>query len=298
METAPLSLYFGVEKGDHADLETIAKAAIEWVEVVKDLASIVAPDLEFEIEFVESEEGSVWLSNLITAVKSGDRKALVSLTAAVILFFAAGPALHLQSDIGDEFWERLGHEHDIQLSEEDKIEIVRRLAEAVEQTQAADRRRNLIREVEKDSQIKSIGVDTKPSLTGPVVKISRDDFLTFGAPPPAENKILQKKDTEIRHNMRVKIVRASLEEGDSKPRWRFRENDTKWSADIEDDEFIIALNLEKTGLPLAVGQTMVVDVAIDSKLIDGAWEEDNRRIINVIEPIVKRRQGRLGLGGN
>src|SRR3546814_6609438 len=50
--------------------------------------------------FVQSEEGSVWLNNLLTAVKEGDRKALGSIVAAVLAFFAMGPALHLQEDFG------------------------------------------------------------------------------------------------------------------------------------------------------------------------------------------------------
>lgn len=297
MSVAPISLYFGVDTGKRADLEVIAKATVEWIEVIRELASVVAPGVEFEIEFVQSEEGSVWLSNLLKAAKDGDRKALAAITYAVLIFFAAGPALHLQADVGDAFWERLGHEHEVQLSEEDKIDIANKVVEAIEQTSVEDHRRKLIRQVEKDSDIDSVGVGYMPNPEGPIASIGREHFPTIGAKVP-QSRVTIVRDTDTKQNVRVKIIRANLEEGDAKPRWRFSEGDTKWSADIEDEEFVLALNSEKTGLPLAVGQTLIVDVAIDSKMVEGAWQEENRRIIRVIEPRVNRRQGSLDLRGN
>src|SRR3546814_17877925 len=92
MDTVPISLYFGIAEGKRVDLETIARASLEWASLIRDIAAVVAPDAEFEIEFVQSEEGSVWLNNLLTAVKEGDRKALGSIVAAVLAFFAMGPA--------------------------------------------------------------------------------------------------------------------------------------------------------------------------------------------------------------
>lgn len=292
MTVAPISLYFDVPKGKHADLEVIARATIEWIEAIRDLASVVAPGVEFEIEFVESEEGSVWLSNLLKAVKEGDRKALASIVGAVVLFFAAGPALHLQTDVGDEFWKRLGHEHGVEISEADKEEIAAKVVEAIERTQVGERRRKLVRQAERDDQIQGIGVGITPTPEGPVTRISREQFPAYGA-GVAPVKVVPKKDAEIRENVRVKIIRANLEEGETKPRWRFAEGETKWSADIEDDEFVFALNAESTGLPLAVGQTLVVDVVIERKFVDDAWQEDNRRIVRVREPRVNRRQASL-----
>jgi hypothetical protein len=291
-ETAPISLYFDVPKGKHADLEVVARATLEWIEAIRDIASVVAPGVEFEIEFVESEDGSVWLSNMLKAVKEGDRKALASIVGAVLLFFAAGPALHIQADFGDEFWTRLGHEDQVNISEEDKAEIVRRLEEAIERTAVEDRRRKLVREVERDDQINGIGVGISPSEAGPIARIPREMFPAYGAGSPPTKEVAP-KDTAYLNNVRVKIIRANLEEGENRPRWRFAEGETKWSADIEDEEFVYALNVERTGLPLAVGQTLVVDVAIDLKFVDGAWNETNRRIVRVREPTVSRRQGDL-----
>jgi hypothetical protein len=72
MTEAPISLYFDVREGEHPNLEVVARTTIEWIEAIRDLASVVAPDLQFEIELIETEDGSLWLSNLIKAVKEGD----------------------------------------------------------------------------------------------------------------------------------------------------------------------------------------------------------------------------------
>lgn len=298
MTTVPISLYFGVEKGKRADLETIALASLEWANLIRDIAAVVAPGVDFDIEFVESEEGSVWLSNLLTAVKEGDRKALGAIVGAVLVFFAMGPALHLQADLGDWLFERIGHEDKVSLSEEDKREIVARVVQAVDETQLEERRRKIVEIAERDEEVKSIGVDMRPSADGPITQISREQFPSYYALPPVpKEKKPKTENVAYERNINVEIVRATLREGKKKLRWRFRRGDEEWSATMEDEGFIWALNEERTGLPLAVGQHMRVDVAIDLKEIDGEWEEKDRRIVRVHEPRVRRAQAELSLGG-
>lgn len=297
MSTAPISLYFGVDKGKNADLETIAYASLEWAGLIRDIAAIVAPDIEFEIEFVESEEGSIWLSNLLRAVKGGDRKALMAIVGAVLTFFAMGPVLHLQADFGDWLLEKFGHEDEVNLTESDKRDLVERVKQAVRETQIEERRRNIIAIAERDNAVKSVGVDLLPSADGPITKISRDQFPRYDAIAPT--KLLKEaKDENViyERNIDVNVIRAALRAGDRKPRWRFRHGDDEWSATIEDEEFVWALNQDRTGLHLAVGQHMRVDVAIDLRQIDGEWEPHNRRIVRVRAPHVNRSQGDLGFG--
>lgn len=298
MATAPISLYFGVEPGKRADLETIALASLEWANLIRDIATVIAPDIEFEIEFVESKEGSVWLSNLLTAVREGDRKALGAIVSAVLVFFAMGPALHLQTDFGDWLLEQLGHEHTVDLSEEDKEEIVNRIVQAIDETQMEDRRRKIVEIAERDAEVRSIGVDVRPRVAGPITKISREQFPAYYALPPAPKVTEQDKgDVIYERNIDVKIVRASLREGERKPRWRFRQGESEWSATIADEGFIWAINEEKTGLPLAAGQHMRVDVAIDLKLNENnEWVPKDRRVVRVHEPRVRRAQAEFELG--
>src|SRR3546814_6574095 len=87
-------------------------------------------------------------------------------------------------------------------------------------------------------------------------------------PPVVAARPSDQQDVAYERNIDVNIVRATLKEGDKRPRWRFRHGADEWSATIEDEEFIWALNEDKTGLTLGVGQHMRVDVAIDLKRID------------------------------
>ncbi len=299
METSPISLYFGVPKGKHANLETIASASLEWAGLIRDIAAVVAPDVEFEIEFVQSKDGSVWLSNLLKAVKAGDRTALATIVIAVLAFFAMGPAVHLQSDFGDWLLEQAGHNHDDPKSgEEAKREIEEQVRRAIDETNLEELRRNILEIAERDPDVTSVGVDFVTRPDGPVTRITREQFASYSKPPPEPAmKAVASGDVAYERNIDVNIVRATLREGEKRPRWRFRQGTEEWSATIEDDGFIWALNEEKTGLPLAVGQHMRVDVAIDLKRVDDEWEPKDRRIIKVRQPSVRRAQGELGLSG-
>jgi len=298
MDTVPISLYFGLSKGKRANLETIAKASLEWAELIRDVAAVVAPEVEFEIEFDHSEDGSVWLSNFLKAVKAGDRKALGSIVASVLAYFAMGPALHLQADFGTKLLERAGHKDTFDVSDDSLEKLRNTLLQAVDETRLEQRRRNLIAHAEMDPDVTSIGVDLQPRIDGPFTRITREQFASYDrAPPPVPVKKVASENVAYERNIDVKIVRATLREGDKRPRWRFRHNNEEWSATIEDEEFIWALNEDKTGLSLGVDQHMRVDLAIDLKQVDGEWEPDDRRIVRVRTPRVVRKQGELGLGG-
>lgn len=294
MLATPVSLYFGVKKGEQASLEAVAKAAVEWAEAVRELAAFIEPGLEFRLEFVQSEDGSIWLRNLIKALKQGDPRALKAVAYSILIFFALGPALHLQADFGDKVLEWLGHEDDASISDEDKADIARRVIEAMQASNLSERRRAIVNHVENDSSITAIGVDYEPRPEGPAVYIPREQFPAFGArvdddvvlPPP-------EKTTKFEMGIDVVIVRANLRETDAKPRWRFDQAGEEWSADIEDGEFVWALRNDKTGLSLAMGKHMKIDLAIDYRLDGGSLTEENRRVIRVIDPNLTRRQGQL-----
>src|SRR3546814_8262697 len=120
---------------------------------------------------------------------------------------------------------------------------------------------------------RSIGVDFQPRPEGPVTKISREQFASYDSMPPVVAvRPSDQQDVAYERNIDVNIVRATLKEGDKRPRWSFRHGADEWSATIEDEEFIWALNEDKTGLKLGVGKTMRVDVAIDMKRIDDERE--------------------------
>src|SRR3546814_7283704 len=113
------------------------------------------------------------LNNLLTAVKEGDRKALGSIVAAVLAFFAMGPALHLQEDFGAWLLAQMGHEDQVDVTDEAASKIANRVLQAVNETNLEERRRKIIGYAESDPDVTSIGVDFQPRPKGPVTKISQ-----------------------------------------------------------------------------------------------------------------------------
>ena len=300
MADVPISLYFGIEEGKHANLETIARASLDWADLIRDIAAVVAPELEFEIEFVQSQEGSVWLSNLLKAVKEGDRKALGVIVVSVLAFFAMGPALHLQTDFGAWLLGQMGHQDKIDLTDDSIRRIAEGVVKAADETNLEERRRSILGHADRDPNVTSVGVDFLPRVEGPITKISRHEFPSYDAFPPHNADIpVNPQDVAYERNIDVSVVRATLREGEKRPRWRFKHGSDEWSATIEDDEFVWALNQDKTGLTLGVGQHMRVDLAVDLKQAEeGIWEPKNRRIIRVRQPQIRRKQGELGLSGD
>lgn len=292
---APISLYFGLEEGQNADLEVLAKATAYWAEAVRSVALAIDPSLEVRVEFVSSEEGSVWLQNLIKGLRDGDPKALKAVAVGIILFFASGPALHLQADFGDKIVEALGHHDYADISDADKKDIADRVIKGLKESNLADKRREIITEVEKDQKITSIGVDSQPRRGGARYRIRREEFVNYHAEVPAAVPVLERKSVPA-YGVDVEIVRPSLREGDDKPRWRFSQDGHEWSADLEDPEFVEALRSDQTGISLAIGKHMRVDLVIEQKLVGDEWKEENRRVVRVVSPAIARRQASLDLG--
>lgn len=288
MTAEPLSLYFGIEDGQRASLETIARAALIWSDAIKQVAARIDPEIEIRVEFAQTEEGSVWLETLIKALKRGEDEAAVkAVILGILAWFALGFADHMKEDAWNEILEVLGHAHksEAALSDDDRQKL------------ADDVVRKLVKEVENDPAIKSIGMDRVPRAAPPRLLIERHEFPHYGATPDGQVEAPAQKDTDYAFDVRVTIVRETLKYNSrGKVRWRFASPDgEEWSADIEDDEFIAALQNRQTGLETGFGVEMVFDLAIDKKLVEGVWVEDNRRIIRVKRPRISRAQRMLGL---
>src|SRR3546814_6110932 len=124
------------------------------------------------------------ISDWSSDVCSSDlRKALGSIVAAVLAFFAMGPALHLQEDFGAWLLAQMGHEDQVDVTDEAASKIANRVLQAVNETNLEERRRKIIGYAESDPDVTSIGVDFHPRPEGPVTKISREQFASYDSMP-------------------------------------------------------------------------------------------------------------------
>ena len=266
------------------DLETVGKLALAWNDLIKSIAAEVDPTLTVRVDFVGTEEGSLWLKNLIEGIKTGDPKSLTAVIGGVLLFFAMGPALHLQEDFGDWFWEQFGHIH----TEEERAEVTER-AQGAALAVAEKEGGRLIIEASRDKAIDGVGAWPVPIRGKPPIHISRADFPAYLPPTPLILTTTDKK-TDVVPSLRVYAIKPNLREGVRKPRWRFQDEDGReFSADIEDEEFIEALRERRTGIELGIRPEFRVVLAIDRIRVGAAWEVKNNRVLRVTYPPIVRR---------
>ena len=65
--SAPISLYLDLAEGESANIEVVAKAALAWSAAVKELAYVIDPSMEVEIELISGTEGSLDLNACLKA---------------------------------------------------------------------------------------------------------------------------------------------------------------------------------------------------------------------------------------
>src|SRR3546814_4918684 len=80
------------------------------------------------------------------------------------------PALHLQEDFGAWLLAQMGHEDQVDVTDEAASKIANRVLQAVNETNLEERRRKIIGYAESDPDVTSIGVDFQPRPEGPVTR--------------------------------------------------------------------------------------------------------------------------------
>src|SRR3546814_11459846 len=95
-----------------------------------------------------------------------------------------GPALHLQEDFGAWLLAQMGHEDQVDVTDEAASKIANRVLQAVNETSLEERRRKIIGYAESDPDVTSIGVDFQPRPEGRVTKLSREQFASYDRLPP------------------------------------------------------------------------------------------------------------------
>ena len=78
MSDGEISLYFGLQEGQKADLEVVALAALEWVAGMRAAALELDPGAQIRIEFVDAVESSLrlnaifdWLEKQLEQIQVG-----------------------------------------------------------------------------------------------------------------------------------------------------------------------------------------------------------------------------------
>lgn len=276
MEDASLSLYFGLKDGERAELEVVARAAIEWATSVRIAAGIIEPRSSIQINIVSADEGSIrintildWTEEQLAKIQEGagrrPRITALALGLSVFVLVDAGPTY--------EYW--LGEEEKLELSQEDREAIDGLMERISESEEVKKANRKFFSELEKDPSIRSVGISP-----------GRDEPLVFSLPSSKfsertglwELQIEEPEGRPAEKEDEVILRRAVLENAPRK--WRFTSSTTgqDFSALMQDEKFLNDLEAGTVEQNIRIGIGMKIRMKFKEVWdgenwipVDGSW---------------------------
>lgn len=282
MSENSISLYFGLKDGERADLEVVAAAAIQWVEVLRAAASAIDPEAQIRVELIDASESSLrlntifeWMEEQLAQIEEGAREfpRLKKLAIALVVFVVleAGPTY--------DFY--FGDPPKLSLSEEDR----RRLDDLIKRAQEAPDleipKRKFYKTLERDPSIVEIGMSE-----------GRGDRLVITVPSTefAERSglwaIMEDEQERTLHPvLDVTLIAPVLL---SRPRsWSFQpEGLPEFNAVMRDKRFLKALEESHVRERLRTGIPMTIRLEVKEQKDGGDWvmKRGGRSVIEVISP--------------
>lgn len=283
MREDQLVLHFETLPNRYPDTTIAARALLDWVDLVQKAVAAVAPAEMLTIEIVGVREGSSRFPQLLRWLndQSGNFSAawdeyphLKKMVAGSAHTFwtslvAAGVSVAMQPG-----------EQVIRLPEDQmqRLEGMQAKVAADPQVQSASKR--FYRTVESDPAIVGVGV-ANSWHERPALIIPRSEF--------AERSGLWVIDEDQDQRMQrdiwdVVLLRPNLV---SRPQpWQFMRDGLKFSAQMADAQFLVALRDGRIPLTLQEGVVMRVEVEYVEKLDGQVWTTDgrSRKIVRVLSP--------------
>ncbi|WP_298196035.1 hypothetical protein [Novosphingobium sp.] len=283
--SAPISLYFDIEKGRRADLSVVAEAAIAWAQTVREIIDNLEPGLEIRIEIVDGEQGSLWINTLVKiekfleAVEKGGKRYphIWALVRGFAIIVVATPL----SVTAEDIWKSLVGEKPelVKLSDEDKRKIVNDLAKALRENVAPKPKQRFYKAVLSDPVIKGVGVasDTKRR---PELVASRNQIELVIRSDQVDDEPTTRRRTEELDVVLVSPVLRNAERS-----WRFlRPGLPEFGAVMKDRGFLDALVRGGIHVELREGISMKVEIEYKERREGNLWITEDRAVLRVIEP--------------
>ena len=281
MSSGTISLYFGLQGGQRADLEVVAKAAIDWVESVRAAANALEPGANIRVEILDAEESSLtinavleWAEAQLARIEEGTAK------YRRITRLAVGLAIFVPT-VGLPTYDFYFGEKPSSMSEDDRKLLKEFLTKIKDDPDVAVKRQKFFKGIERDKAISGAGI-SEGSKEKPLILIPRAQF----AEQSGVWAILAEDDQRTTYPVYdVVLVAPALV---ATPRaWRFQaEGLPEFSATMKDAIFLDALKHENIRERLRIGIPMTIRLKVEEKKIDGVWipKPAGRSVIEVISP--------------
>jgi hypothetical protein len=280
-----ISLYFGLQEGQKADLEVVALAALEWVAAMRAAALELDPGAQIRIEFVDAVEGSLrlnaifdWLEKQLEQIQvgSGRYSRLRKLAIALAIFVPVSGYPTYDFYFGDKT---------VSLSEEDRHWLNELLERTKENPEVKVRKQKFFKTLERDKSITSTGI-AEHKNDQPIILLPADQFAEYGGLWAVVEGDDRKERTTYPVVDVVLIAPVLLPVPRS---WRFQPPGLpEFSATMDDKRFLAALLQDHVREHLRVGIPMTLRLAVKETKKDGVWQQrtGGRSVIEVISPNV------------
>jgi hypothetical protein len=263
MSNGEISLYFGLQEGERADLEVVATAALEWVASLRAAAREIEPTSQIRIELINADDSSLrlnavldWLESQLARIDEGSGRywRLRKLAIALAIFVPTIGYPTYEFYFGTSF------------TAEDRKELHEILDILRKNPEVTARRQKFFKTVWRDRSITSAGV-SEGHHDQPVMVVPRDQF----AERSGVWAILEDDDTQDRTTypvIDVTLVSATLI---PTPRsWTFQPDGLpQFNAIMQDRIFLSALKNNHVRERLRVGIRMTIRLEVKEKKVNG-----------------------------
>lgn len=287
MQSAPLSLYLELQEGSHVSLESAAKIALAWNDLVVQTFTIIDPSADVRVELIDAVDSSLGYRSVVKAVgKVAKQHPIVAGGIGGVLgtFFAI-PLTHFGEHIWEDIYAAVGHVDDAKQCAVDDPENVRLNAEKGRNSSfAPTQKRELFTQLEREPII--LGAAVTPSITvkpPPALFVPRADFAGRAGIDVVTTETVQKRTT----SERLKVVLLTPKLQPKQLMWQFAdESGRPFSAKMKDVDYLKALEEHRTGAELMIGLWMDIQVETKLETVGGIWSETSRDVTKVYSPVL------------
>ncbi len=281
--SAPISLYLDLEENESANIEVVARTALAWSAAVKELAFVIDPSMEVEIELVSGSEGSLDLNACLKAFSkfAGQQPKLATVIVTSLTWFMVQTGSYTYQRVMDWLTGKDAPQVVRQLSRAEIESIAREVVNAQEKQIAGEQRRQIFHELNKDASIIGVGA-TQERDTKPAMIIPRSEFAE------RSGSIISVTEEEVRRRTETAIIPVILVSPtlkDAERSWRFQAGSLpEFGAVMKDHAFLDALLAGRVALPLRAGVEMEIELETKQELVGGLWTVKERNVVRVIRP--------------
>jgi hypothetical protein len=269
-----ITLYLDLKPGEKADFEVVGLAVAAFAEAVKEIAFILEPGLQVKLDFESGLEGSLKLEAILKSLNTPDgrRGALVGIISAVGLMLVTDLRQYGVGKLLDKY---LMPEQRHSLSDED-IERIAKAVNGVHEGRIARAPvKEMYRQLERDSAIKSVGSIAKPDAK-PINPIPRSEFpIRAGIAPRVDDTLKNRRSITTENLILITAVFLHADRV-----WRFKSYFGEHGYHVLDLKFLSDALNGKFKLKEGVEITAKVETFEENE--GGLWIPKRRSILKVL----------------